>query len=72
MSTSIVEKLRTLATPLGHTPAPEWVENELLSDAGLISRSTYHQFLAETYYHVKHTIGLVHLACETLAADNVG
>jgi hypothetical protein len=39
--------------------------------AGRISRSTYLQYLAESYYYVKHTIGLMHLADETLAPEKV-
>jgi long-chain acyl-CoA synthetase len=39
--------------------------------AGRISRSTYLQYLAESYYHAKHTIRLMQLAYETLASDRV-
>jgi long-chain acyl-CoA synthetase len=39
--------------------------------AGRISRSTYLQYLAETYYHMRHTIGLLHLADATLASEKV-
>jgi long-chain acyl-CoA synthetase len=39
--------------------------------AGRLSLPTYLQYLAETYYHVKHTIGLMHLADESLAPERL-
>ncbi len=39
--------------------------------AGRLSRSTYLQYLAETYYYIRHTIGLTHLADESLTSEKV-
>jgi hypothetical protein len=36
-----------------------------------VAKHAREQYLAETYYHVKHTIGLMHLAGEMLAFDKV-